>query len=79
MPIQYNDFFRCIKVKNFGWKTVILFPFLHKTLTAGTRQNHRNKAVLTGTRNSRPKENNIYHCKSQSCYLKVGFEGIEII
>ena len=28
---------------------------------------------------SRNKKNNVYSCKSQFCYIKVGFKGVKII
>ena len=57
--------------------------FLFKTWIVGTRSNR----PMRGGSNeypqsmllSRNKKNNVYHCKPQFYYIKVGFKGVKII
>ena len=52
-----------------------------KTWIVGTFQNRLAEAVLTSTHNvlSRNMKNNVYPCKPQFYYIKVGFNGVKII
>ena len=49
----------------------------------GTRYNRLDKAVLTNTHNlcfwAEIRKNNVYSCKPQFYYIKVGFKGVKII
>ena len=62
-------------------KILIFFIFLLKTYIAGTRQNHLSEAILMSTRIyalSRNKKNNVYPCKPQFYYIKMGFKGVSV-
>ena len=61
----------------------MFFIFLLKAKIVGTRENRLDEAVLTSTHNlcflSRNKKNNVFPCKPQFYYMKVGFKGVKIV
>ena len=72
MSIQIYWKFYNQKEENFQIKILIFFIFLLKT-----------EAVLTSSHNlcfwAEIKKNNVYPCKPQFYYIKVGFKGVKII
>ena len=64
-------------------KNLIFFIFLLKTYTVGTRWNRLTEAILTSTQNlcfgQKYEKNNVYSCKPQFYYIKVGFKRVKII
>ena len=80
------------KTERFQIKILIFFIFLLKTWIVSTRWNRLAEAVLTGIHNwggsneypqymclSRNKKNDVYPCKHQFYYIKVGFKRVRII
>ena len=71
------------KTENFQIKTLIFFIFLLKNINCGyslepPRWGGSNKYPQSMFL-SRNKKNNVYPCKPQFYYMKVGFKGIKII
>ena len=72
-PIQIYCKFHLKKQKIFGWKTLIFFTFLLENIDCGT---HEYPQSMFSSKN---KKNNVYPCKPQFYYVKVGFKGVKII
>ena len=70
---NFTDNFTCKKLKIFRLKTLIFFIFLLKTRRCGSNE-YPQSMIL-----SRNKKNNVYSCKPQFYYIKVGFNGVRII
>ena len=70
------------KTESFQIKILIFFIFLLKTWIACTRWNCLREMVVMSTHNlflNINKKNNVYPCKPQFYYIKVGFKGVKII
>ena len=67
---------------SFQIKILIFFYISAQNVDCGIRLNRLAEAVLTSTHNlfwSRNKKTNVYPCKPQFYYIKVGFTGVKII
>ena len=69
---KYTEKLITEKLKIFRQKIQIFFIFLLKTNIVGTQ--YPQSMFL-----SRNKKNNVYPCKPQFYYIKVGFKGVKII
>ena len=69
-PIQICRKFHLKKLKNFQMKNSEIFHISAQNIDCGYSQS----MFL-----SRNKKNNVYHCKPQFYYIKVGLKGIKII
>ena len=77
----YSNILKILPLKNedFHIKILIFFIFLLKTEIVGTRWNRLcEEAVLTSTHNLCNK-NNVYPCKLQFYFIKVGLKGVSIM
>ena len=78
MPIQIYWKFYHIKMKIFRWKMPIFFLIYAQNIDCG----YSLEPPLTSTHNLcfwAEKKNNVYPCKSQFSYIKVGFKGVKTI
>ena len=76
--MQYTAIFHGCKMLLFRF-FFIFFLFLLKTLIVGTRLNRLSEAVLTSTHNlcfEAKIRKNVYPCKPQIYYIKVGCKGV---
>ena len=80
---KYTENFNTKKMKIFRWKILILFIFLFQNIDCrnslepprrGGSNEYPQSMFL-----SRNKKNNVYPCKPQFYYIKVGFKGVSII
>ena len=69
MPIQIYWKFYHQKMKVFRWKILIFFIFLLKTLLRGGSNGYPHSMFFSSN-----KKNNVYPCKPQFYYIKVGFK-----
>ena len=71
------------KKEKFQIKNSYCFISLLKKYIVGTHQNHNGEAVLMITYNlcfrAKIRKTNVYPCKPQFYYMKVGFKGVKII
>ena len=83
LPIQVYRKFHLQKTENFQIKTLILFYISAQNIDCGyslepPRQGGSNEypqsMFLSGN-----KKNNVYPCKPQFYYIKMGFKGVTII
>ena len=82
MPIQIYWTFYHQKMKIFRWKIMIIFIFLLKIdCVYSLEPPHRggSNEYPQSLFLSRNKKNNVYPCKPQFYYIKVGFKGVKII
>ena len=80
MPIQIYRKFHLQKLKNIQIKNSDIFHISAQNIDCG--YSLEAEAVLMSTHNlflSRNKKNNVYPCKPQFYYIKVGFKGVKII
>ena len=80
-PITKTRLFKYIEnfiSKNWKFSDKKLFIFLLKTWIVGTRRGGSNEYPQSMFL-SRNKKNNVYPCKPQFYYIKVGFKGVKII
>ena len=74
MPIQIYWKFYYQKKENFQIKILLFSYFCSKHTRVPTTNEYPQSMFL-----SRNKKNNVYPCKSQFYYMKVGFKGVKII
>ena len=80
--MQYTTIFHGCKNINFQMKNCNIVLFFLKTLIVGTRYNRLSEAVLTSTHNlffGAKIRKNVYPCKPQFYYTKVGCKGVFVI
>ena len=82
MPIQIYRNISPPKTENFQIKILIFFIFLLKSIDCGysldpPRQGGSNEYPQSMFL-SRNKKNNVYPCKPQFYYIKVGFKGVKV-
>ena len=83
MPIQIYRTFHLEKIENFQIKNRIFFNISVQNIDCGyllepPRRGGSNEYPQSMFL-SRNKKNNVYPCKSQFYYTKVGFKGVKII
>ena len=82
-PIQVYRKFHLQKTENFQIKTLILFIFLLKNIDCGYSLEPPRRGgsdqYPPSMFLSRNKKNNVYPCKPQFYFIKVGFKGVKII
>ena len=83
MPIQIYWKFYHQKMKIYRKKNLIVFIFVLKNIDCGysLEPPHRGSSneYPQSMFLSRNKKNNVYPCKPQFYYIKVGFKGVKII
>ena len=83
MPIQMNRKFHLLKTENFQTKNFDIFHISAQNVDCGCLlelpqrggSNEYPQSMFLG----RNKTNNVYPCKPQFYYIKVGFKGVKII
>ena len=83
LPIQIYRKFHLQKLKNFQIKNSDIFHISAQNIDCGyslepPRRGGSNEYPQSMFL-SRNKKNNVYPCKPQFCYIKVGFKGVNII
>ena len=80
---KYTENFTTKKLKIFRQKNSDIFPFSAQNIDCGyslepPRRGGSNESPQSMF-SSKNKENNVYPCKPQFYYVKVGFKGVKII
>ena len=83
MPIQIYRKFHLVKTENFQTKNFDIFHISAQNIDCGYSLEPPRRGVSNEYPQSmfldRNKKNNVYPCKPQFYYIKVGFKGINII
>ena len=84
-PIQIYGEFYWQKTKTFRWKILVVFKFLLKNIDFGyllelpRRGSSKHYRYPQSMFLSRDKKNNVYPCKPQFYYIRVGLKGVKTI
>ena len=83
MPIWINGRFHLQKLKKMQIKTLIFFHISTQNIDCGYSleppQRGGSNEYPQSMFSSKNKENNVYPCKPQFYYIKVGYKGVKII